>query len=79
MLFRSEPADPGPPDSASAPFRASSVEDRILAAIRPEPVSADDLCRTLQLSAAEVGAALVMLEVQGRARRLADLRYAPIR
>ena len=74
-----EPADPGPPDSASAPFRASSVEDRILAAIRPEPVSADDLCRTLQLSAAEVGAALVMLEVQGRARRLADLRYAPIR
>lgn len=80
-----DPAGSGSPNGAPGSIRMSgdpslvSVEDRILAAIQREPVSADDLCRALRLSAAEVGAALVMLEVRGLARRLADLRYAPIR
>ena len=39
-------------------------------------LSADDLCRELSLTAAQVGAALIVLEVRGRVKRLADLRYA---
>lgn len=62
---------------APAAPAGDSAEERILTAIRREPLQADALCRELGLSPAEVGAALIMLEVRGRLRRLPDLRYAP--
>lgn len=83
-VAESSVARSGAPRDAAASGQGSpaapagdGTEERILAATCREPLHADALCRELGLSPAEVGAALIMLEVQGRLRRLPDLRYAP--
>lgn len=61
------------PRRASAPsIRAdlSSTENRVWLALEIEPRHVDDIAATAQMSAAEVNATLLMLELKGVARRL---------
>jgi DNA processing protein len=71
--------DPSHPDSASrhshAPEDARSVDqDPVIAAIGHDPVQPDILAAHLGLAAGELGARLVILELDGHIRRLSDGR-----
>lgn len=68
-------------DSGTAPPQESAPpagkEERVLRALAEERLSADELCRLLDLSPADISPVLVVLEIQGRIKKLDDLRYAP--
>jgi len=67
------PLGPLPGSGALAPARTSHaeepLEERIARLLGPSPVSVDDLVRACDAAAADVLAALVDLEMQGRAAR----------
>ncbi|MGY6696879.1 MAG: DNA-processing protein DprA [Roseinatronobacter sp.] len=58
-----------PAPVAPDPARPAGLEHRILSLLGPSPVAEDQLIRDLELSAAVISPALVLLEMQGSVRR----------
>lgn len=67
------PATAGQPLAASA--ASDSAATQVLQAVAHDPASVDQLAERSKLSASEVQAALLTLELGGRVERLADGRY----
>ena len=66
---------PPPPPKAAAPARLEEREAAVFAQLTFDPLHIDALARRCGLPAAEVGRALVGLELRGLARALAGQRY----
>jgi len=58
---------------------SSEQEQLILEKLSRDPIHIDDLVRAIDMPAAEVSAALVMLEMKGRVRNLGGAKFAKIR
>ncbi len=61
--------------AAAPPPVLSGLQLRIWESLSSEPVHADDLVQRLEVGAAELGATLLLLEMQGLIRRLPGNRY----
>lgn len=61
--------------AAPAPFPAGPLESRVLTLLAQAPLSVDEVCRTLGCPTGEAASLLIILEVRGLIRQLADLRY----
>lgn len=57
-------------------FAASPAEVRLLAVMRPEPLTIDELIKLSGLPAAEANAALTFLEMKGKIRNLGGQQYS---
>ncbi len=54
---------------------ATAVEERLLALLRQEPLSIDELVRRSGLPTGQVSAALTVMELKGLVRQIAPMRY----
>lgn len=71
-----QPEVPLPRRSSTSNLDPDSAEYRILTLLgKGQALSADELCQQLDLPPEAVGSTVVILEVRGLVRRLADLRY----
>lgn len=70
---------PEPPDSQESSKLPEpdkdSTEGQILALLRTNPATVDELCQKLNIPAATINSALIILEVHRYIKRLNDLRY----
>ena len=74
MRAGTEQAD-RPPSAVPLPSNLSETEKAILSAATDEPMTVDEVCAATELSAAEVAAALTMLQLKGLMQRMAGARF----
>jgi DNA processing protein len=69
-------------DSANIPlehFEANEIESQILGNLSKEPISIDELIKTVKLTPSVVSANLTLLEMKGRIKNLGGAKYVKVR